>query len=243
MTAPSLTAKLYEILIQFRQGTYAVTADISKAFHRIIVDKEDRKFLKFLWINLNSQEILTFQFKVVLFGATCSPYLLQETLYTHLSQNTEGNSFLDKFYVDNYMNTYDRQSELVSDKIRLDNVMNQASMPLQEWVSNNEYFNFLYQLAVPITQNVLGISWNPYTDNMNIVVGGKVIHKDSWRFTKRKVLSLVSSVFDPLGWVSPLTVCGKIFLQTCGKKRWVGIKLSTLNKSKSFVKFLSISRK
>ena len=60
----------------------------------------------------------------------------------------EGNSFLDKFYVDNYMNTYDSQAELVSGKLRLDNVMNQASMPLQEWVSNNEYFNFLYQLAV-----------------------------------------------------------------------------------------------
>ena len=33
-----ITAKLHETLIQFRQGTYAVTADISKAFHRIIVD-------------------------------------------------------------------------------------------------------------------------------------------------------------------------------------------------------------
>ena len=219
MTGPSLTAKLHEILIQFCQGTYAVTADISKAFHRIIVDEEDRKFLKFLWINLNSQELLTFQFKVVLFGATCSPYLLQETLYMHLSQNAEGNSFLDKFYVDNYMNTYDSQAELVSDKIRLDNVMNQASMPLQEWVSNNEYFNFLYQLAVPITQNVLGISWNPYTDNMNIVIGEKLILEDSWRFTKRKILSLVSSVFDPLGWVSPLTVRRKIFLQALWKEK------------------------
>ena len=92
-------------------------------------------------------------------------------------------------------------------------------MPLQEWVSNNEYFSFLYQLAVPITQSVLGISWNPYTGNMNIVVGEKLIHEDSWRFTKRKVLSLVSSVFDPLGWVSPLTVRGKIFLQTLWKEK------------------------
>ena len=92
-------------------------------------------------------------------------------------------------------------------------------MPLQEWVSNNEYLNFLYQLAVPITQNVLGISWNPYTDNMNIVVGEKLIHENSWRYTKCKVLSLVSSVFDPLGWVSPLTVHGKIFLQTLWKEK------------------------
>ena len=219
MTGPSLTAKLHEILLLFRQGKYAVTAGISKAFHRIIVHEADRKFLKFLWLNLNSQELLTFQFIVVLFGATCSPYLLQETLHTHLSQNAEGNDFLDKFYVDNYINTYNNQAELVSDKVCLDNVMNQASMPLQEWVSNNEHFNSLYQLAVLVTQNVLGISWNPHTDNMNIVVGEKLTHEDSWRYTKRKVLSLVSSVFDPLGWVSPLTARGEIFLQTLWKEK------------------------
>ena len=101
MMGPSLTAKLHKLLIQFRQGTHSVIADISKAFHRIIVDEEHRKFLKFLWLNLESYELLTYQFKVVLFGATCSPYLLQETLQTHLSQNTEGNKFVDKFYVDN----------------------------------------------------------------------------------------------------------------------------------------------
>ena len=219
MTGPSLTAKLHEILVQFHQGTHAVTADISKAFHRIIVDEEHRKFLKFLWLNLESYELLTYQFKVVLFGATCSPYLLQETLQTHLSQNAEGSKFVDKFYVDNYMNTYDNQDELVTDKVMLDNVMNQASMPLQEWVSNNQHFNSLYQLAVPLTQNVLGISWNPTTVNMNIVVGEKLIHEDSWRYTKRKVLSLVSSIYDPLGWVSLLTVRGKMFIQTLWKEK------------------------
>ena len=118
MTGPSLTAKLHEILVQFCQGTHAVTADISKAFHRIIVEPEHRKFLKFLWLNLESYELLTYLFKVVLFGATCSPYLLQETLQTHLSQNAEGNKFVDKFYVDNYNRpTYDNQDELVTDKV------------------------------------------------------------------------------------------------------------------------------
>ena len=218
LTGPSLTAKLHKILVQFRQGTYAVTADISKAFHRIIVKPEDRKFLKFLWQNFETNELLTYQFKVVLFGATCSPYLLQETLHTHLSQSVEGNKFVDKFYVDNFMNTYDNADELISDKVTLDNVMNEASMPLQEWVSNNDHFNSLYQLVVPVTQNVLGISWNPITDNMNVVVGESLTQKASWRFTKRKILSLVSSIYDPLGWVSPLPVRGKIFMQTLWKE-------------------------
>ena len=96
LTGPSLTAKLHKILVQFRQGTYAVTADISKAFHRIIVKPENRKFHKFLWQNFETNELLTYQSKVVLFGTTCSPYLLQETLHTHLSQSVEGNKFVDK---------------------------------------------------------------------------------------------------------------------------------------------------
>ena len=35
LTGPSLTAKLHDILLTFRQGQYAITADISKAFHHI----------------------------------------------------------------------------------------------------------------------------------------------------------------------------------------------------------------
>ena len=58
---------------------------------------------------------------------------------------------------------------------------------------------------------------------MNIVVGEKLVQEDSWRYTKRKVLSLVSSVYDPLGWVIPLTVCGKMFIQTLWEEKmgWV----------------------
>ena len=54
---------------------------------------------------------------------------------------------------------------------------------------------------------------------MNIVAGAKLIHEDPWRYTKRKVLSLVSRIYDPLSWVSPLTVRGKMFIQTLWKER------------------------
>ena len=51
-----------------------MTADISKAFHRIIVNEQDRDYLKFLWFNLETEEQRTFRFRVVMLGATCSPY-------------------------------------------------------------------------------------------------------------------------------------------------------------------------
>ena len=36
LTGPSLTAKLHDILLTFHQGKLSITANISKAFHRII---------------------------------------------------------------------------------------------------------------------------------------------------------------------------------------------------------------
>ena len=54
---------------------------------------------------------------------------------------------------------------------------------------------------------------------MNIVVGEKLVQEDSWRYTKHKVLFLVSTIYDLLGWVSPLTVRGKMFIQTLWKEK------------------------
>ena len=56
LTGPTLTAKLHNILLTFQGGKYAVTADISKAFHRVIADERDRDYLRFcglIEINLN----------------------------------------------------------------------------------------------------------------------------------------------------------------------------------------------
>ena len=60
LTGPSLTAKLHDILLTFHRGKSAITADISKAFHRIIVNDQDRDYLKFLWFNLETEEQRTF---------------------------------------------------------------------------------------------------------------------------------------------------------------------------------------
>ena len=92
-----------------------------------------------------------------MFGVTCSPYLLQETLQTDLSENMAGREFSDKFYLNSYMNTYNCECDLIRSKPKLDELMNEAHMPLQEWVSNSKLFNFMHNMAPPTTQNVLGL--------------------------------------------------------------------------------------
>ena len=48
---PCLLPLLYDILLRFRLGTIAITADIKQAFLQILVDKKYQTFLRFLWYN------------------------------------------------------------------------------------------------------------------------------------------------------------------------------------------------
>ena len=181
----------------------------------MLIDELDREFLKFLWFNKDQTKILTFQFKLVLFGAKCSPYLLQEILQTHFSSNILGHLFIiDKFYVDYYMNTYQRECDIINEKPQLEELMLQANMHLQELVSNNGNFNRLYRLKVSRTQNVLGIEWEPLVDKLRVTPGEKLMSETTWKFMKRKVLFLMSSLFGPLGLLSLLGIRGRIFLQS-----------------------------
>ena len=58
-------------------------------------------------------------------------------------------------------------------------------------------------------QRSLGISWNLDTDSFLFCPSAEV--KPA---TRRGVLSTVNSVFDPLGFVAPITVEGKLFLRS-----------------------------
>ena len=60
-------------------------------------------------------------------------------------------------------------------------------------------------LADPTTQHTLGIEWNTKSDNF--VVRTNVPDRP---FTKRGVLATCNSTFDPLGFVSPIILTGRI---------------------------------
>ena len=130
-----------------------------------------------------------------------------------------GREFSDKFYVDNYMNTYDRECDLIRSKPKLDECMNETHMPLQEWVSNSKLFNFMNNTTPTATQNVLGLEWDQRLDQLQVVVSKKLMNEASWKFSKRNALALISSLFDPLGLLSPLAIRGRIFLQTLWKAK------------------------
>ena len=80
---------LYDVLLRFRLGSIGITADIRQAFLQISVDLSHRDYLRFLWINFDSNgpDFHIYRFTRVLFGWKCNPFLLNGTLKHHFQSN------------------------------------------------------------------------------------------------------------------------------------------------------------
>ena len=89
MIGPPFLNDLCSIILRFRTHVFGISTDIEKAFLHVQLHEDDRDFNRFLWLsdptNPNS-ELQVYRFKVVLFGATSSPFMLNATLHHHLQQ-------------------------------------------------------------------------------------------------------------------------------------------------------------
>ena len=221
-TGPSLVSLLYEKLIEFRFNDNVAIADISKAFHRILVHPEHRKYLKFLLYRNN--RLSCYQFTCVPFGVTSSPFILQQVLHHHLSRvnTTFAKELISKFYVDNLIVTSSDLKELILMKPKIDNLMQNAGMPLQSWISNKPEFNENFKLEEPVNQHVLGLNWNVVEDTINVKIPNMEVLLNNHTITKRGLLKCSATLFDPLGLLNPLVISLRLLLQEAWKesKKW-----------------------
>ena len=86
---PSLTPELFKLLLKFRIHPIAICADIEKVYLQINVHAEHRDFLRFPFyrnIHDSNSTIAHYRFTRVIFGATCSQFLLNGTVHTHTNK-------------------------------------------------------------------------------------------------------------------------------------------------------------
>lgn len=70
--------------------------------------------------------------------------------------------------------------------------------------------NYLLQLCEEDTTSTLGITWSPHKDSFQFIIKPWV---PSSNMTKRILLAEMNQVYDPLGFLSPILIKGKVFLQ------------------------------
>ncbi|VDO92345.1 unnamed protein product, partial [Haemonchus placei] len=125
----------------------------------------------------------------------------------------------------------DRYNEIIQDQLRRGIIgeppptLDQTSgMNCREWTSSNKEVNETLQSLeqTPIDKNtkLLGLAWDVTSDTIFIRL--PFLEKQLEYPTKRQILKIVASIYDPLGLISPITIVAKIFLQSLWKDhlRW-----------------------
>lgn len=70
-----------------------------------------------------------------------------------------------------------------------------------------------HQPVLPGETKVLGVNWNPSTDNLLFDLHDIASHALNLEPTKRAVVGIACRFYDPIGFVAPITVRFKVFFQ------------------------------
>ncbi|GFU42425.1 DUF1758 domain-containing protein [Trichonephila clavipes] len=217
-TGNNLIESVPAILARFRLKPIGVISDIRRAFLQISLHEKDRDFVRFLWYD-NEGNIRSYRHARVAFGVTSSPFLLMAVISYHLLKESVkdcySEEFLkklqDSFYVDNCVTSVQNNAELRIFVESATNVMKEGMFDLRGWESS----------AIPsesTTSLVLGLILDKNSDTLEID-SESLKFDEKEKITKRKILSLVSRVFDPIGFLAPVMIQPKILLQATWKTK------------------------
>lgn len=233
LSGPNLTNDLLGILIRFRENAFAAAADIEQMFYSFHVEVDHRDFLRFLWYRDNdpNQELVEYRMKAHVFGNSPSPavaaYGLKRTVEVDDVDKDVKDFVNNNFYVDDGLISLPSETEVISLLQRTQTaLLSGGNLRLHKLISNSPIVMSAFptnDLSKEVktlqldkddlpTHRSLGLLWELNVDSFlfNIQL------KDS-RHTRRGVLSVLNSIFDPLGFASPITIRGKILMRDITK--------------------------
>ncbi|XP_036347133.1 uncharacterized protein LOC118756475 [Rhagoletis pomonella] len=211
MIGPTLQRELVMLLLSFRLHRFALTADIVKMYRQVIISPEHRKFQYILWRKSSTDKISTYQLNTVTYGMAAAPYLAIRSLFyladQYASQFKIGSNVIkSSFYVDDLLCGADSVAELFRIKHEVSELLKLGGFELAKWHSNHPELKVVgtvkdLKLDDSIT-STLGIKWNQNCDSFLFTFEPK--QRSNSRITKRYILSIASTLFDPLGLLAPV---------------------------------------
>jgi hypothetical protein len=227
LQGPDLTNNLVGVLIRFRQEPIALVADIEAMFHQVRVPKEHRDVLRFLWWPSGLESKPTeYRMTVHLFGATSSPsccnYALKKTADDHAVECCTDTvaTVHNNFSVDDCLKSVSNECCAIQQVQELSDLLHEGGFHLTKWMSNSERVMATIphkeraatikdlDFSTLMIERALGVQWDLVSDSFRF----HVIIKDK-PFTRRGILSIMSSVYDPLGFLAPVILPVKKMLQ------------------------------
>ncbi|XP_067929658.1 uncharacterized protein [Watersipora subatra] len=229
LQGPDQMNNILGIFMRFRTGSIAVTCDTERMFYQFKVASRDRNYLRFLWFDSGYKRVQTYRMNVHIFGATSSPgcatFGLRRLANTTVEEFSSVDFITNNFYVDDGLISTDsltNATQLIQGAI---NICKKGNIQLHKFILNSgEFLNTFPETEVgqgtdsqllkqnAYTHRTIGLQWNTATDSFQYQLNLSIKE-----LTRRNVLSILASVFDPLGLIPPVIIKGKQLLKQCCK--------------------------
>lgn len=237
LQGPDLTNRLYGVLLRWRQEPVAITGDIESMFYQVRVNPDDCDMLRYLWwpggnLDMEPEE---YRMRVHLFGAVSSPgcanYALRKTAQDNAAKYDKEitDAVRNDFYVDDFVKSVDSVQSGIKIAHDVTGILSEGGFKLTKWSGNNKEV----LESIPIdhrskdiknvnlnhdnlpNQRTLGVQWCVETDQLEFSIAD--VNK---RATRRNMLSVMSSIYDPFGPTAPFVLKSKIILQELCRQKF-----------------------
>ena len=202
LQGPGLVNKLVNVLLRFRQHSYAKQADIEAMYHQVRVPLYDRDALWFLW--MSGDKIEHYRMTCHLFGgkwcSSSSAYALRltvqdaEAIHPIVKRAVE-----NSFYVDDLLHSCSDRDEARTVTHETSKVLLDGGFTLTKFGANDKELvgeideshraKKVRDWSPNVPGKVLGVNWNISSDTFGFEVNE--IHDHT--ITRRRILSIVSS--------------------------------------------------
>lgn len=223
---PTIQDNLSTLLIRWRKFPIAFTADLEKMYRQININSEDLDFQRIVWRSSPDKRIQDFQLQTVTYGTASAQFLAVRTLHQLAKDGSEtyplaSKRMLEDFYVDDLLSGAYDIDEAIEIQKQLRDLSIAGGFNLRKWACNRDALlqtipaadrEIKTSLLIEFDDTIksLGIHWNPRSD---VLTYQSTLDPSVIADTKRSMLSDISKLFDPIGWLSPLIIRAKILMQ------------------------------
>lgn len=215
---PTIQQEIWSVLLKWQLGAIAVIADIEKMYRQFLIHPDDSKFQRIVWRSHPNEPIKHYELTTVTFGTAAAPFLAIRCLH-YIADSLKKNALIaniikKNFYVDDLVLSLDSIEQATSIKREICDIFSTYGLNLRQWNSNVSKLadsdTNIIDLNLNETCKTLGMTWNMAKDKLSYKL---CLPTNPSKFTKRTVLSEISSLYDPLGWLAPVIIRAKIFMQ------------------------------
>lgn len=226
-TGPKLQKDIQNLLIQWRFFKYVYSADCEKMYRMILLHNDDQNLQKIVWKNRSNNKLQEYKLCTLGYGVKASPYLALRTMQ-QLAQDEASNYpvaakiLKNNFYIDDLLAGNNTIEEAKQVQKQLINMLSSAGFNLRKWCSNTpallqdlhkeQVDPACIEFKYPNSTKTLGLRWNAEADTFQFQ-NKFDFDNNSDIMTKRDMLAQISKIYDPLGWLSPMTIKAKLHFQ------------------------------